>query len=167
MDHYVSANVSNMHLLIRSTADCDVIIRAYEFQNIFIGYIVSLSTTGNIVGNKLTIKTDGTSNLILANIVYDTVQVFPSSNSSITLSGAAKRLDVVQLSQGTFDARLLSNNYATVLAKNTGIVKIKSNDYLSITVEGSGNVIWCSPRVDIKDDSATDLTPSKIIRYCD
>jgi Putative auto-transporter adhesin, head GIN domain len=166
MDHYVSANVSNSNLLIRSTDDCDVIIRAYQFQNIFIGYIDSLSTAGNLVGNKLTIKTDGRSNLLLANLVYDTVQIFPSSNSSVTLSGAVKRLDIVQLSQGTFDARLLSTNYATVLSKNTGVVKIKSNDYLSITVEGSGNVIWCSPRVDIKDNSAKDLVPSKIVYYC-
>ena len=156
-----------MNLFIRSTADCDVIIRGYEFQNIHIGYIASLSTSGNLVGNKLTIKTDGVSNLVLTNIVYNKVEVFLSSNSSVTLSGTAQRLDIIQLSQGTVDARFLSSSYATVLTKNTGAVKVKSNDYLSIVVEGSGNVIWCSPRVDIKDDGAKNFVPSKIVYHCD
>jgi len=167
MGHYVSANVTNMNLFIRSTADCNVIIRAYEFQNIHIGYVISLTTSGNLAGNQLVIKTDGVSNLVLANIVYNKVEVLLSGSSNVALSGLAQRLEVIQLSQGTIDARFLETNYATVFTKNSGLVKVKSNDYLSIATEGLSNINWCSPRVDIKDNSEIYHIPSQIVSYCE
>jgi hypothetical protein len=167
MNHHVSANVASMTLLINSTANCNVIIRAYEFRTIHIGYVVSLTTSGNLMGNQLAIKTDGVSKIVLNNIFYNVVEVILSSYSSVTLSGVAQRLDVIQLGQGTFDARFLSNDRATVFTKNSGLVRIKSNSHLSLTVEESADVIWCSPQVDIKKMGEIYQTPPKIFYDCD
>jgi hypothetical protein len=164
---YVTASVTNMTLLMISSANCHVIIRAYEFQTIHIGNIATLTTSGNLIGNQLTIKVDGASNILLNNIVYNVVEVILSSTSSATLSGVAQRLNVIQLGLGSFDGRFLSTDNATVFTKNSGLVKIKSNDYLSLTIDGSGDVIWCSPRVNIKENSGIYNTPPKIVFHCD
>jgi hypothetical protein len=167
MNDHVSADVASMTLLINSTADCNVIIRAYEFQTIHIGYIVSLTTSGYLKGNHLSIKTDGESKIVLNNIFYNVVEVTLSSHSSVTLLGVAQKLDVIQLGQGTFDGRFLSTDHATVFTKNSGLVRVKSNNHLSLTVEESANVIWCSPQVDIKKIGEIYQTPPKIAYNCD
>jgi hypothetical protein len=165
--HYVSAHVTNTTLTITSTADCDIIIRAHEFQIIQIGMVASLTTSDNLKGNELAIKTDGASRIILNNIVYNMVEVSLSSSSSVTLSGSAKRIIAIQLGRGTFDARSLSTDHATVFTNNLGLVRIRSNNYLLLTVEGSGDIIWCSPHGDIQLKNGMYDTPPKIVYYCD
>jgi hypothetical protein len=155
-----------MTLTIDSTADCDVTIRAYEFHNIQIGAIISLETSNNLKGDQLAIQISGISTIMLNNITYNAVEVRLLSSSNVTLSGTARRLDVTQLGRGTFDARYLSTDHATVFTNYSGLVKIKSNNYLSLTVNEFGDIIWCSPHGNITTEGTMQHGRPNIIYYC-
>jgi hypothetical protein len=163
---HVSANVSNMSLVIDSTADCDVTIRAYEFRNVHIESVNSLTTSDNLNGSQLSLKSSGVSEITLNNINYDVVEILLLNSSNVTLSGAAKRLDVFQVGMGVFDARSFSIDYAKVFTSNSNLIQIKSNNYLSLTVHGTANIIWCSPYVDIRIEETTSFTRPNIMYHC-
>lgn len=52
----------------------------------------------------------------------------------VTLTGVARSLDVIQQGQETYDARPLSTDHAKVFINNSGLVRIKSNNHLSLTI---------------------------------
>ncbi|CAF2713255.1 unnamed protein product [Rotaria sp. Silwood2] len=167
MMHYVSINVTNMTLTVDSTGDCSITIRAYEFRIIQIGAVVSLTTSDYLKGNQLTIETSDASQITLNNITYEVVEVLLLKSSNVTLSGSTQQLQVIQLGQGTFDSRSLSTDHATLFTNNYGLVKIKSNNYLSLSVGRMGNIIWCSPYGDIKTERTMNYNSRNIVYHCD
>ncbi|CAF1313995.1 unnamed protein product [Rotaria sordida] len=156
-----------MILTIDTTEDCDITIRAYELRTIQIGAVASLRTSGYLKGNQLAIETSDTSQITLNNITYEVVEVLLLKNSNITLSGSTQRLHVIQLGQGTFDSRSLSTDHATVFTNNSGLVKINSNNYLSLSVGRIGNIIWCSPYGDIRTERTMNEASRNIVYHCD
>ena len=166
MIYYVSAKVSNMILTIDSTADCDVIIRAFKFQNLHIGAIVSLTTFNNLKGDQLAIKSSGESIITLNNITYNMIEVRLLNSGNVTLSGSTRNLDIIQLGRGTLDAHSLSTDNATVVTNNSGLLKSKSNSYFSLSVNEFGNIIWCAPHGDIRTAGAMQYGRPNIIYSC-
>jgi hypothetical protein len=79
----------------------------------------------------------------------------------------AGRLNIIQHSTETVDARFLSTDHATVFTNNSGLVKVKSNNHLLLSVDGLGDIIWCSPHADIKIGGTGKYIPSNIIYYCE
>jgi len=80
--------------------------------------------------------------------------------------GLSGRLDVIQHSRGTVDARSLSTDHATVFTNNSGLVKVKSNNHLLLSVDGLDDIIWCSPHAHIKIGGTEKYIPPNIIYYC-
>ncbi|CAF3343044.1 unnamed protein product [Rotaria sp. Silwood1] len=167
MFHDVSINLTNMTLTIDSPGDCDVTIYVYELQTIQIGAVSRLRTSNYLRGNQLKIEASDTSQMMLNNITFEDVEVRLLKSSNVTLSGSTEQLHVIQLGQGTFDSRSLSTNHATLFTDNSGLVKIKSNSYLSLSVGRMGNVIWCSPYGDIKTERTMNENSRNIIYHCD
>lgn len=165
---YVSVNVTNMTLFIDSTGDCDIVIRTDEFRTIQIENIISLRTADMLKGKQLTIEANSATYINLHNISYDLVRVLLLKDSNVTLSGYTQQLHVIQQGQGIFDSRLLSVDQATVFIEESGLVLIKTNKHLSLTVSHKGNVIWCSPYINIYNTKrTTNLVSPHIVYHCD
>ncbi|UJR33294.1 hypothetical protein I4U23_020745 [Adineta vaga] len=165
MASYDLAYIVNMTLTINSTADCDVVIRAYEFRNIRLGAVNRVRTANFLQGNYLTVDATDASQVMLNNITYNEINIFLANTSNMILWGSAERMNATQLGTGTIDARSLSSNYVTVFTNNSGLVKVKSNDYLSVLVNGLSDIIWCAAHGDIKIQGAEKYIPPNLIYY--
>jgi hypothetical protein len=132
MVRYVSVNVTNMTLTINWPTDCDVIIRAYEFQIIQIEFVMSLTTSDNLKG-KINWKLKQMVRLglhwIMLSIMWSKFVYWV-----VILTGVAQSLDVIQQGQKTYDACPLSTHPATGFINNSDLVRIKSNNHLSLTI---------------------------------
>jgi len=153
-------------LSITTTGDCDVLVQSSQFERLDFGAVQVVTAENDLNGNRLSIVTGGQTTIYLSSIHYDAVDVMMLGENHLVLTGSTRVLDVTQLGTGAFDSRQLISDTVQVFSRNSGLISVKSTNFLSLFVSKIANIIWCSPRVDFKTDSLTLPNPPNILRNC-
>jgi hypothetical protein len=165
---YVENRITeNGALIITATSDCDVTIRAYTYQNIQINSVATLSMASgySYKGFQLKLFSLGNTLIQINNIGYDLAELTFLGNSTVTVSGTVGKFTLVNQGKGSVDARSLSTGNANVTLTSTGSVRVKSTSAMNLIVNGTGTVLWCSPKVQI-DVSASAYQTRNIVYQC-
>ncbi|CAF1477373.1 unnamed protein product [Didymodactylos carnosus] len=148
---YVWTNVTaDSALVVSATTDCDVTVRAFTYQEIQIESVSKLDMTSySYKGSQLKLISMGNSEIKIANIGYDSGVFTFLGNSTVTLSGSVGKLNVISRGKGTIDARSITTPNVDATLTGSGSLQVKSTTNMNLTVNGTGNVTWCSPNVQI------------------
>lgn len=162
---YVRANVTeDSTLIISATTDCDATIRAYTYQTIHIDSVSSLTMTDYLYkGYQLRVISMGDSQIQISNIGYDLAEFIFLGTSTVKLGGNIGKLTVVNRGKGSIDATNIATPSANATMTGSGSLRVKSTADMNLTVSGTGNLTWCSPRVQM--DVTLDIYKKKNILY--
>ncbi|CAF4941186.1 unnamed protein product [Rotaria sp. Silwood1] len=152
---YIRKDVSqDSTLTISATSDCDVNIRAYNYQAIHIDTVSRLIMTDySYRGYQLRFVSMGNSQIDIINVDYDFAEFLFLGNSTVKLGGNIGALTVVTRGKGSVDATHVATPHVNATLSGIGSLQVKSTVNMNLIVEGTGNLTWCSPKVQM------DVTP--------
>ncbi|CAF4105184.1 unnamed protein product [Rotaria sp. Silwood2] len=162
---YVQAYVTpDSTLIVSATTDCDVLIQAFTYEKIHIDSVLKLAMTDySYKGYQLTLLSMGNSEIQISNIGFDLAEFIFLGNGSAKLSGNIGKLTIVNRGKGSVDATNIATPSVTATLTGTGSLQVKSTANMNLSVDGVGNLTWCSPKVQM--DVPLDIYKKKNIFY--
>jgi hypothetical protein len=162
---YVRANVTeDSTLIVSATTDCDVTIRAYTYQTIHIESVSTLAMADySYKGYQLTLRSMGNSQIQISNIGYDLADFIFLGNSTVKIRGIIGKLTVVSRGKGSVDVTGIATPNVNATLTGAGSLQVKSTANMNLIVDGTGNLSWCSPNVQM--NVTFDIYKKKNILY--
>jgi hypothetical protein len=162
---YVRANVTeDSTLIVSATTDCDVTIRAYTYQTIHIESVSTLTMADySYKGYQLTLRSMGNSQIQISNIGYDLADFIFLGNSTVKIRGIIGKLTVVSRGKGSVDVTGIATPNVNATLTGAGSLQVKSTANMNLIVDGTGNLSWCSPNVQM--NVIFDISKKKNILY--
>ncbi|CAF1122406.1 unnamed protein product [Adineta steineri] len=163
---YVRANVTeDSMLVVTATTDCDVTIGAYTYQAIHLDSVSLLSMTSYLYrGYELKLLSMGNSQIQIANIGYDLAEFTLVGNSTMEISGKIGKLTIISRGKGFIDATRIETANVNATLAGVGSLRVKSTANMNLIVDGTGNLMWCSPKVQM--DVTYDYRKKNIVYQC-
>ncbi|CAF1309563.1 unnamed protein product [Adineta steineri] len=163
---YVRANVTeDSMLVVTATTDCDVTIGAYTYQAIHLDSVSLLSMTSySYRGYELKLLSMGNSQIQIANIGYDLAEFTLVGNSTMEMSGKIGKLTITSRGKGFIDATRIETANVNATLAGVGSLRVKSTANMNLIVDGTGNLMWCSPKVQM--DVTYDYRKKNIVYQC-
>lgn len=144
----VNTTVSNSKLIV-SIADnlcftprqtLVVYVTTNELKGLKVNSCGDIINSGQINGDELELTIDGSGDIQLANLLYETLNLLVRASGDIKLSGKAKTVNAEITGSGDINAKMVKAGEAHVLISGCGDCHIFASNKANIKINGSGDV---------------------------
>lgn len=144
----VNTSVSNNHLTI-SIADnisftprhtLVIYVTTNDLKGLKINSCGDIINSGHISGDALELTIDGSGDIQLANLLYETLNLYVKASGDIKLSGKAKTVNAEVAGSGDINAKMVRAIESNVTINGRGDCHIFASNKANIKINGSGDV---------------------------
>lgn len=144
----VNTSVSNNHLTI-SIADnisftprhtLVIYVTTNDLKGLKVNSCGDIINSGHISGDALELTIDGSGDIQLANLLYETLNLYVKASGDIKLSGKAKTVNAEVAGSGDINAKMVRAIESNVTINGRGDCHIFASNKANIKINGSGDV---------------------------
>lgn len=144
----VNTSVSNNRLTVSIANDMAftprqtlvVYVTAMELDGLKVKSCGDIINSGKLQGDVMELTIDGTGDIQLANLLYETLKLLVKGSGDIKLSGKAKTVNAEISGSGDINAKMVKALDAFVAIHGTGDCHIFSSNKAKVKIYGSGDV---------------------------
>lgn len=144
----VNTSVSNNHLTVSIANEISftprqtlvVYVTANELKGLKVKSCGDIISSGKLKGNDLELTIDGAGDIQLANLLFETLNLYVKASGDIKLSGKAKTVNAEISGSGDINAKMVKAIESNVTINGRGDCHIFASNKANIKINGRGDV---------------------------